>query len=196
MLYISYYNYTNCLSYVHIIFLVLEVEPRASYILNKCSITILYTQINFHLLFWDRASLSLLVLVMNSLCIPGCSWFSCLCFLSNWDFRIVPPGLIWYSLFFRYIYCILCICMSHLHVCVCTEVPWNWSYWWFWATMWVLEIESGSFGRADNDLNHWAIAPAPHLYFLPLFRNLTSFWVWLILFPYINIAPFTLKVKN
>lgn len=98
-----------------VIFMVLEVEPRTSYILNKYSITILYTQTNFHLLFWDRASLSFLVLVMNSLCIPDCSWFSCLCFWSNWDFRIVLPGLVWDSLFIYifiafYVYaCFICM---------------------------------------------------------------------------------------
>lgn len=103
-----------------VIFMVLEVEPRTSYILNKYSITILYTQTNFHLLFWDRASLSFLVLVMNSLCIPDCSWFSCLCFWSNWDFRIVLPGFVWDSLFI-YIYLLHFMYMHVSSACMCVH---------------------------------------------------------------------------
>lgn len=57
LVYISYDNSTNCFNYMHVIFMVLEVELRNSHILNNCSNIVLYPQTNSHLLFWGMAFL-------------------------------------------------------------------------------------------------------------------------------------------
>ena len=39
-------------------------------------------------------------------------------------------------------------------------------YRWLWATMWLLEFELRTSGRAVSALNRWAISPAPPAFFL------------------------------
>lgn len=40
-------------------------------------------------------------------------------------------------------------------------MPWHWTYRKLWASIWMLGIKPGSFGKAESPLNDWANSPAP-----------------------------------
>lgn len=67
-------------------------------------------------------------------------------------FSLSHPFLLLFLLF------ILCMCAFNLYICQCTTCIVNRH---LWATMWVLEIEPRSSGRAVNALNLQAISLCP-----------------------------------
>ena len=64
---------------------------------------------------------------------------------------------------YAWVYCMpMCLCVT------CVLCPWrlNLSYLRLIAAIWLLGVGRRSSGRAAGALNHWAISPAPPLYFL------------------------------
>lgn len=57
--------------------------------------------------------------------------------------------------------CVPCACLEHMKARSKYKILWDRSYRHLCATMWVLEIEFGSFGRVSSDLNSWAISLQP-----------------------------------